>query len=68
MIPGGWEWIIIVLVIVLLFGARRLPEMGKSLGQGIRGFKSALTGSDENNEQSDDTEQNDKDDAEVKSE
>jgi sec-independent protein translocase protein TatA len=68
MIPGGWEWIIIVLVIVLLFGARRLPEMGKSLGQGIRGFKSALTGSGENDEQSDDTEQNDKDDAEVKSE
>ena len=37
--------ILIVLVVVLLvFGAKRLPEMGHSLGAGLRGFKEALTG------------------------
>jgi sec-independent protein translocase protein TatA len=36
-----------VLVLVLLvFGAKRLPEMGKSLGSGLRGFKESLTGED----------------------
>ena len=37
--------ILFVLVIVLLvFGAKRLPEMGKSLGEGLRGFKDSVTG------------------------
>lgn len=37
--------IVFLLVIVLLvFGAKRLPEMGKSLGSGLRGFKDSLTG------------------------
>jgi sec-independent protein translocase protein TatA len=37
--------ILIVLVVVLMvFGAKRLPEMGKGLGEGMRGFKSALSG------------------------
>jgi sec-independent protein translocase protein TatA len=37
--------ILIVLVVVLLvFGAKRLPEMGQSLGAGLRGFKESLTG------------------------
>jgi sec-independent protein translocase protein TatA len=37
--------ILFVLVIVLLvFGAKRLPEMGKSLGEGLRGFKDSVSG------------------------
>jgi sec-independent protein translocase protein TatA len=37
--------ILFILVIVLLvFGAKRLPEMGKSLGEGLRGFKDSVTG------------------------
>jgi sec-independent protein translocase protein TatA len=39
---GPWELLIIVLVIGLLFGADRLPQMARSLGQGIREFRSAL--------------------------
>ena len=35
---------IVLLVVLLVFGAKRLPEMGSSLGQGLRGFKQALTG------------------------
>ena len=41
------EILIILLVIMLIFGARRLPEIGSSLGRGIRTFKSALTGEDD---------------------
>ena len=44
----GLPQILIVLVIImLLFGAKRLPEIGGSLGKGIRSFKSSVTGEDE---------------------
>lgn len=39
---GMWEVILIFLVILLLFGAKRLPEIGTSLGKGIREFKSSV--------------------------
>ena len=38
------EIIIILLVVMLIFGAKRLPEIGTSLGKSIRTFKSAVTG------------------------
>jgi sec-independent protein translocase protein TatA len=43
-IPGGWELIVIVLVIVLLFGARKLPELARGTGQALRIFKSETKG------------------------
>ncbi len=36
--------ILILLVVLLVFGAKRLPEMGRSLGDGMRGFKEAISG------------------------
>ncbi len=39
---GAPELIIIALVVLLLFGASRLPKLGKSMGQSIRGFKQGL--------------------------
>lgn len=39
--PGGWEMMIIILVVLLLFGAKRIPELAKGLGRGIREFKDA---------------------------
>jgi len=46
--PFGPTEILIILVIALVvFGPKRLPEMGKSLGKGIREFKSSVTGDDE---------------------
>lgn len=39
---GMWEIILIFLVVLLLFGAKRLPEIGSSLGKGIREFKGSL--------------------------
>jgi sec-independent protein translocase protein TatA len=45
--PVGWqEMLIILAVLLLLFGAKRLPEMGRSLGRGMREFKDAVTGND----------------------
>ncbi len=47
MLRPGPEWIIVILVILLfVFGAKRLPEVGSSLGKSIRTFKSAVTGED----------------------
>ncbi len=40
-LPGGWEWIVIVLAILLLFGGRKIPELMKGLGQGMKEFKKA---------------------------
>ena len=39
--PGGGEWIFIILAVVLLFGAKKIPELMKGLGQGINEFKKA---------------------------
>ncbi|MEI7470663.1 MAG: twin-arginine translocase TatA/TatE family subunit [Chitinophagaceae bacterium] len=39
--PGGSEWIFIILAIVLLFGGKKIPELMKGLGKGIREFKDA---------------------------
>ena len=42
----GWGEIVIIMVaLLLLFGAKRLPEIGQSLGKGIREFKNSLTSS-----------------------
>jgi sec-independent protein translocase protein TatA len=44
----GWPQLLIVLVIVLLvFGAKRLPEVGRSLGSGMREFKDGIKGTDD---------------------
>ena len=40
--PGPWEWMLILLALVLIFGAKRLPEIGKGMGKGIREFKKSL--------------------------
>ena len=36
-----WHWMLVVLVLVLLFGAKRIPDIAKGLGQGIKEFKKA---------------------------
>ena len=42
MMPSHWEFLVIFLVILLLFGAKRIPEMARGLGKGIREFRSAV--------------------------
>lgn len=38
----GWEWIIILVVILLLFGGKKIPELMRGLGKGVRSFKEGM--------------------------
>ena len=38
---GGWEWVIIVLAVLVLFGAKKIPEFARGLGKGVKEFKKA---------------------------
>ena len=38
----GWEWIIIALVVLLLFGGKKIPELMKGLGKGVKSFKQGM--------------------------
>ncbi len=41
--PGGSEWIFIILIVLLLFGGRKIPELMRGIGKGIREFNDAKT-------------------------
>ena len=45
-LPGGTEWILIIAVVLLLFGGKKIPELMKGLGSGIKEFKNAAKGED----------------------
>jgi sec-independent protein translocase protein TatA len=54
--PGniGWQGaLLIILVLLLVFGPKRLPEMGRSLGRGLREFKDSVTGKDDDDDEPD---------------
>jgi sec-independent protein translocase protein TatA len=44
---GPWEIAILLVIVLLVFGPKRLPEMGRSLGKGMREFKNSITGKEE---------------------
>jgi sec-independent protein translocase protein TatA len=51
---GPWEILILLVVVLLVFGPKRLPEFGKSLGKGMREFKNSVrdvTGDDDDQEE-----------------
>ncbi|MGE4397956.1 MAG: twin-arginine translocase TatA/TatE family subunit [Campylobacterales bacterium] len=37
-----WHWVVVLLIVLLLFGAKRIPELAKGLGSGIKNFKNAV--------------------------
>ena len=43
-IPGGMEWVLIAIVVLLLFGGKKIPELMKGLGRGISEFKKGKKG------------------------
>lgn len=45
--PSGWEWIIVLLIAILIFGVGRLGKIGEELGAGIRSFRKGLSGDEE---------------------
>lgn len=61
MLPGGSEWIIIALVILLLFGGKKIPELMKGLGKGVKSFKDGVNeAKEEINDIKDDIKSDDK--------
>jgi sec-independent protein translocase protein TatA len=52
--PGniGWQGLVVILIVLLLvFGPKRLPEMGRSIGRGMREFKDSLSGDSRDDEE-----------------
>ncbi len=45
--PGPTELIIVLVIVLVLFGANRLPSIGRGLGSGMREFKDGITGKDD---------------------
>ena len=46
------EWLIIALIILLLFGGKKVPELMKGLGKGVKSFKDGMNGADDKKEES----------------
>lgn len=44
---GMWEWVIIALVVLLLFGGKKIPELMKGMGKGVKAFKDGMNGVEE---------------------
>ncbi len=44
---GTWEIVAVILIILLLFGGKKIPEMMKGLGKGVKSFKDGMNGVDE---------------------
>ena len=49
---GTWEIILIVLVILLIFGGKKIPELMKGLGKGVKSFKDGVNGKEDSEEKS----------------
>lgn len=48
---GMSELVIILIIVLIIFGAGKLPEIGKGLGKGIKNFKNAVAGNDDENDE-----------------
>ena len=51
---GGWEWVIILVIVLLLFGVGRLSKLGEELGKGVSSFRQGVR--DSNEEEADEEE------------
>jgi sec-independent protein translocase protein TatA len=49
--PGPLEIIVVLVIVLVIFGPKRLPDLGRSLGRGMREFKDSVTGKDKEQEQ-----------------
>ena len=49
--PGPLEIIVVLVIVLVIFGPKRLPDLGRSLGRGMREFKDSVTGKDKEHEE-----------------
>lgn len=40
---GGWEWLIILVIVIIVFGVGKLPQVGGAIGQSIREFRNSMS-------------------------
>ena len=52
---GGWEWIIILVIVIIIFGVGKLPEIGGALGRSIREFRESSQNKTEGDETANET-------------
>jgi len=56
-----WHWLIVLVIVVLVFGTKRLKNVGKDVGEAIKGFKQGMTDDKPSGELSDQSQQNSQD-------
>ncbi|MGB8984475.1 MAG: twin-arginine translocase TatA/TatE family subunit [Anaerolineales bacterium] len=54
-LPGGWEWIIVLVIVLLLFGPGRIGKIAGELGKGIKAFRDGLGKEKQDDDQSTDS-------------
>ena len=54
-LPGGWEWIIVLVIVLLLFGPGRIGKIAGELGKGIKAFREGIGKDKQEDEQSSDS-------------
>ena len=59
---GPWQWVIIALVIILLFGGKKIPELMRGLGKGVKEYKNAVNSVEDEIKSATDTGEEKKDD------
>ena len=62
---GTWEIILIALVILLIFGGRKIPELMKGLGKGVKSFKDGVNGKEDEEEKKSNSEQSERSNSET---
>lgn len=54
---GGWEWVIILVIVLLIFGVGRISKLGSEMGKGIRAFREGMQEGQEDNSKKDASDQ-----------
>jgi sec-independent protein translocase protein TatA len=62
-----WHWLIVLVIVVLVFGTKKLPSLGSDLGKAIRGFKKGMTDEEREKLEADKLEATRKEETETKS-
>ena len=62
---GTWEIILIVLVILLIFGGKKIPELMRGLGKGVKSFKDGVNGKADEEEKKSNSEQSERSNSET---